>query len=108
MFFKEGNHKDLYFRMLANVPKSNREYDLCCYVLSAIGKAGMLSYMGDGIGIDDMLKNIDFSSGEKVLLKVAGSLFNGRVCDINEFSRLDEENLTVVIEALKLKYLTAI
>ena len=104
MFFKNDRHKEMYQRLSALVPE-NREYDTATYVLSAIGKAQIAEYVGDGISIDAIMQNMDLSSGEVALAKIAGNLFNGRECDLQEIAKLDENNMLVVLEAIKMRYL---
>lgn len=105
MFFKNDYHRDLYINMLANIPSSGFKHNLACYVLAAIGKTSILEYMQSGIDIDNMIKKIDSDSNEEALLQIAGNLYNGRACDMNILSRLDKENLLVVMEAIKGRYM---
>lgn len=60
----------------------------------------------DAEGIDfDGIRQQDFSSGYRILLDLAEELFNhGAKASISSIvDRLDEENFTVAIQAIKLK-----
>lgn len=58
----------------------------------------------DGIDIEAMLQEVDFSGGYGVLIQLAGNLFNqNEHIDPIEFLRLDERNFRLAIGAIFLR-----
>ena len=107
MFFRSEHHRQVYMDMADKVQNRNIEYEAACYILSAIGKREMLSFMGNGIDFATMDEEIDLSSGERALLYIAANIFNPHYnhCDMSMLGRLDESNLLVVLEAIRMRYL---
>lgn len=58
----------------------------------------------NGIDIETMLEEVDFSGGHLILVNLAGNLFNGHIhIDPLEFVRLDENNFDLALTAIKIR-----
>ena len=105
MYFKDDYHKDLYINMLANVPSSGSKHNIACYLLAAVGQSKIVNYMTTGINFEGIRKELNLSIEEDTVVQIAGNLYDGIKCDMNILSRLDEDNLRVVLEAIKSRYI---
>lgn len=61
----------------------------------------------DGIDFDVMDENCVFSSGESLIVKLAGNLFNGSfyrdISPINFIANLDTEHFQIIMDAFKVR-----
>jgi Family of unknown function (DUF6075) len=113
IFFKSANHKARFtnamheFGKVYDGGKFDPEYAAAFYILTADQSTWSKSYgyvSRHGIQIDEMLEEVDFSSGQVVLLQLAGNLFNGtQHIDPLEFLRLDHGNFNVALTAMLIR-----
>jgi len=112
IFFVSEEHKTRFLASLAQIGKiyngtPDTEYAAALYILTSdlFTWNEVSRYVSrDGISIKGMLKKVHLSSGEAVLVKLAGNLFNGNEhLDPLEFIRLDEANFTIALTSLKLR-----
>lgn len=85
------------------------EYGTAYYLLAAnediYNKA--LSYISDGIQFKKMLAKQDFSSGQKIIVKLAANLFNSNnkdIAPIDIIGYLDNDLFDVAICAINMRY----
>ncbi|KKM13039.1 hypothetical protein SY88_00265 [Clostridiales bacterium PH28_bin88] len=110
MWFKDTEHQNSYaeLRERAGVASSDREYRAALYVLAALNKPVEGYVFQRRIAFDALLKAArPWSSGEKALIRLAATLFNGhawkaKVHDV--FYILDPSNCQVALEALRIRY----
>jgi hypothetical protein len=112
IFFVSEEHKKRFLGSLAQIGKIDNgtpdtEYAAALYILTSdlfIWNEVSRYVSRDGISIKGILKKVHLSSGEAVLVKLAGNLFNGNEhIDPLEFMRLDETNFTIALTSLKLR-----
>jgi hypothetical protein len=112
IFFVSEEHKARLLESLTQIGKiyngtPDTEYATALYILTSdplIWEEVSRYVSRDGIGIARMLKKVYLSSGESVLARLAGNLFNGNVhIEPLELLRLDETNFTIAMTALKLR-----
>jgi hypothetical protein len=112
IFFKSEEHKARFLACMQSIGKIydgklDPEYASALYLLSA--HAGIWNkaqaYVGrDGLDIPTMLLERDFSSGQAVLIQLAGNLFNGVThLDALEMVWLDHTNFHLALTALQLR-----
>jgi hypothetical protein len=112
MFFKSAEHKQRFITVMQEIGKIydgklDEEYGAAIYILTA--DAGTWKRASDyvdreGIDIEKMLKDVDFSHGYELLVKLAGNLFNGHYhIDPVDFMILDEGNFNVALTALQIR-----
>lgn len=110
--FKSAAHKIRYLEAMTQIGKIydgklDPEYSSALYILTADASTWHKAsdYISrEGIDIDAMLKEVDFSGGYSVLMLWAGNLFNGQQhVDPLELLRLDEGNFQIALAALKLR-----
>jgi hypothetical protein len=112
MFFTSEPHRQRFTQVMEQIGKVDDghldpEYGAAIYILTATrgtwDKAG--SYVDrEGIDFETMLKEGAFSAGYRVLILLAGNLFNGNQhLDPLECMRLDETNFRVALTALELR-----
>ena len=113
IFFKSDAHRA---RFLLAMQESGKVYDgkfdveycSALYILTS-GLATWdkaKSYVDrDGIDIEGMLEEMDFSSGQAALIKLAGNLFNGQmhIDPVDLATDLDNDNFHVALTALQLR-----
>lgn len=110
--FKTPAHKIRFVAALQSIGKVyegryDPEYAAAIFILSADTSTWNKAqgYVArEGIDIETMLKEVDFSGGYSVLMQLAGNLFNDQI-SINpvELMRLDDSNFKIAIDAIKLR-----
>jgi hypothetical protein len=109
LFFKSEGHKKRFVEIMQckgkiDDGKLDPEYGSALFVLTAdLGTWNRVQeYMEHGIDFEDMLQELDWSGGYRVLLQWAANLFNEHAASINpvELMRLDEGNFKVALSAL--------
>lgn len=112
IFFKSDAHKARFLGAMQRLIKVtdgilDPEYASCLYILSADSSTWNKAqdYVShDGIDIETLLKEVDFSGAYSVLILLAGNLFNGNEhVDPVEFMRLDDGNFKVALSAIMLR-----
>lgn len=112
LIFLSASHKTRFLQAMHDLGKVDHdildsEYGACLYILSAdLGtwNAAQPYITRHGIRIDLLLKAIICSSGEEVLLLLAGNLFNGNEhVDPVELMRLDPHNFALALSAIVLR-----
>src|SRR4051794_40581447 len=112
IFFKSAEHKQRFLATMQQIGKIDTgkldpEYAAALYILTA--DAGTWQKAREhvsrqGIDIQTLLEEVDFSSGYAVLIKLAGNLFNNQQhLDPLEFLRLDNRNFHIALTALILR-----
>ena len=114
IFFKSAEHKKRFITTIQQIGKCERdgkldpEYAAALYILTADMGTWQKAFgyvSRDGIDIEAMLEEVDFSGGYSALIRLAGNLFNDNiqlhVVDIP--TKLDESNFKVALTALKLR-----
>lgn len=89
--------------------KVDIEYGTAFYLLSSIEDIyrKALPFIGDGIQFKNMLAKQDFSSGEKVIVKLAANLFNGNnknIVPLDIIGYLDNELFETAMCAMSMRY----
>ncbi len=110
MFFKSPAHRARFLSAIRQSDKIDHgkidpEYGAALYILtadSATFEKAKPYISRDGILFAKMLRQTDFSSGHRVLVQLAGNLFNGqtKVSPV-DFTILDIDNFNVMQEALR-------
>lgn len=112
LFFKSVEHRSRFVESMQKLGKVcngkfDPEYASALYILTADQSIWQKArgYVGqDGIEIEDLLQEVDFSGGYGVLIRLAGNLFNAQQhLDPLEFLRLDDSNFRLALTALKLR-----
>lgn len=112
MFFKSPEHRKRFLAAMQQQDKIyqgklDEEYGAALYILTADTHTwqSATDYIDrEAIDIETLLKEVDFSHGYEVLLKLAGNLFNGYLhIDPLEFMILDEANFQVALTALEIR-----
>ena len=112
VFYVSPAHKARFLGMMQHIGKVydvqlDPEYAAALYILTARSArwAKTQDYVSnDRIEIQSLLEEVDFGSGDTILVKLAENLFNGEQhIDPLEFLRLDEENFHVAMTAIKLR-----
>ncbi len=118
IIFTDKQHPSRMIALLKQTQKINEssqnvdiEYGTAAYLLSAkedtYNKAKY--FVGhDGIDFRKMMIKNDFSSGDKIMVKLAGNLFNGsykaEVSPQSLINVLDEENFKVALCAISMRF----
>lgn len=109
IFFKSARHQQRFLATMQQIGKIygeelDPEYAAALYILTADAGTWQKAreYVSrQGIDIQVMLEEVDFSSGYIVLMKLAGNLFNNQQhLDPLEFLRLDDHNFHLALTAL--------
>lgn len=112
IFFKSDEHKMRFLATMQAIGKVykgklDQEYSSALFILTASRATWekAQSYVNrDGIDIETMLKEVDFSGGYSVLIKLAGNLFNNEQhLDPLELLRLDDSNFDLALDAIRLR-----
>lgn len=112
-FFTEPAHKQRWLTALQQIGKVydgkiDPEYGAALYLLTADEIRWHVAekrVSHTGIDIDSILFVASFSSGEIILVKLAGNLLNGnQSISPREFTRLSEHNFLIALDAIKLRY----
>lgn len=110
--FKSPGHRNRFLDTLVKLGvvydgSPDIEFASALYILTAdvsTFKKASEYITQDGIAIARMIKEVDFSGGYYVLIKLAGNLFNGEQhLDPLELMKLDEANLQVAFTAILLR-----
>lgn len=112
IFFTSPEHAQRFLDVMRRIGKIydgrlDQEYGAAVYVLTS--STGLWQKAQDyvdrsGIDIPAMLKEVDLSSGYRVLVMLAGNLFNDMThCDAIELMRLDASNFTLALTALQVR-----
>jgi len=114
--FLDRHHSVRMFSLVDKFEKANKangrvdiEYGTAFYLLASnedIYKKA-LPYIGDGIQFKNMLAKQDFSSGEKVIVKLAANLFNSNyknIAPIDIIGYLDNELFETAMCAMSMRY----
>lgn len=118
MYFKSEYHEELFNQILAKLDdwqKRDGEYFSCAYLFAATEKKNIVSFMSnEGVMYEDGLREkvAPWSSSERALINLGFQFFKGKGRSLFEennlitdiFWPLDQENMNVVLEAIKLKY----
>lgn len=111
MYYKSNEHQKRALAMKNKAGQGNDcEYDSALYVLAALEKH-VEEYVskGGGIKFPQLFKDAEvWSSSEHSLLRLAATLFNADTWPVtieDVFYSLDEENIRVALQALKIRYL---
>lgn len=113
IFFTSADHKNRLVDAIERFEKVEKDgkadpwYAAAFYILSAdlYTWNNVGPYISrSGIKFDKILEKIHFSSGELTLIETAANLFrdHGQV-DLSRFSNLDENNFSLVIDAIKIR-----
>jgi hypothetical protein len=110
--FTSDHHRKRFLQAVQQLDKVDegkidREYGAAIYLLSAENQIwqGVQYYLSrTGIKFAAMLDELPLSSGEAVLLQIAGNLFNDSL-SVNpiELLRLDERNFNLALSAIKMR-----
>lgn len=109
MFFTNDRHAQSFKTLWAlSQEKSDQEFLAALYLLAAVDKNLEQYIKPSGIRFEALkAESRAWSSGEKALLELAATVFNGTVWPANVddvFGSLDAENFEVALEALGLRY----
>lgn len=114
--FIDKHHSVRMYNLLNKAGKNNEasgkvdiEYGTAFYLLSSIEDIyrKALPFIGDGIQFKNMLAKQDFSSGEKVIVKLAANLFNGsykNITPLDIIGYLDNELFETAMCAMSMRY----
>lgn len=87
--------------------KMDLEYGAALYILTSNSGTWQKAsdYIdSDGINFEGLLQEVDFSGAYKVLIELAGNLFNGQTaCSPVELMRLDARNFSLALAALQIR-----
>jgi len=117
MYWKSAAHKQRFLTIMQQIGKIfdgkvDPEYGAALYILTsdaATWEQASRYTQRNAIDIETLLKEVDFSHGYEVLLKLAANLFN----ELNEAGQqvrpvdlmiLDEDNFSVALTALQIRY----
>ena len=112
MVFISPEHRNRFIAAISNIGKIyngkfDPEYASALFILTAhLGTwKKTRDYVDNhGISFEEILKDIDFSGGYSVLIKLASNLFNGNEhIDPLEFLRLDDANFELAISAIRMR-----
>lgn len=107
-FFLDDEHEEIFYRLVSKKFKENdKEYSAAFYVLTAdheLRKKGMFHIKPDGIDWEGIWDN-DWSSGYRVLLQLAESLFksSGRVDLVYGLGTWGDELYRVAMQAIEIR-----
>lgn len=114
--FIDKHHSVRMFSLLNKAGKFNEEsgkvdieYGTAFYLLSSVEDIyrKALPYIGDGIQFKNMMAKQDFSSGEKVIVKLAANLFNGNhknITPLDIIGYLDNELFETAMCSMSMRY----
>lgn len=113
LFFTSSAHKQRWLATMQRLGKIDRgkvdpEYASALYILTAdvgMWHVAQKHVARTGIDINVLLATVGLSSGESIMVKLAGNLLNGNQ-SINPvaFTRLDEHNFRLALDAISLRY----
>ena len=113
LFFKSTPHRARLQEAIQQIDKVYEEgkldveYASALYILTstvAMWQRTQSYVHRHGIGFDEILQDINFSSGEERLVRLAASLFNDtQHIDPVEFVHLDDANFTIALQAIKIR-----
>lgn len=112
IYFKTAGHKARFIEAMKGHTYDgghlDSEYGSALYILTSDYHLweDATTYVGPhSILIEDMIEHVDLSGGFRVLVELAGNLFNGNVqVNIVDLQKLDEANLKVAFMALNLRF----
>lgn len=108
MWFTDSKHEQVYTLLREKAQEEGKEYQAALYILAALQKPVEQFVSPHEIDFGTLLKAAGpWSSGEKALVKLAATLFNGFVWKFsldNMFYCLDSGNFQIAMEALKIRY----
>jgi hypothetical protein len=113
IYFKSPEHEKRFWSAVqAHIYDGllDKEYGAALYILSSHwyiweSAAKYIDARGHGLDIPEMIEHEDLSSGYKVLVSLAGNLFNNQVqCNVVDFIKLDAANLRVAFMAMHLRF----
>jgi hypothetical protein len=115
MYFKDEQHQMLYqnfLYLLEAEELDSAEYKVFCYLAAATKKRAIADYLSErGVDFKGLRQRaLPWSTSEKALLQLGYQLFDGSslfeddelITDI--FYSLDNNNVTVALLALKMRY----
>jgi hypothetical protein len=108
MYFKNEEHQKNFHELCLKVSKTRySDYLAAAYILSLpeLYKKASPYFSDDGFYLEKVLEQ-DFSSGFKILLSLAGQLFNGLNTEFNlnrAIGTLDDDNFQVMIQSLVIR-----
>ncbi len=113
IIFKSPEHRTRFLKSMHHLGKIETgwfdpEYGAALYILTAhtsLWQKAQHYISPYGIDIESMLRKVDFSSGYRYLVELAGNLFNGTIqsSPVDWVTLTDEENFKVAISALFLR-----
>ena len=107
IFFKSEGHQERLIEALQNVEHQDVYFTSALYILTADLATWQKAedYVEhDSIDFEQMLSEIDFSSGYIRLINLAWNLFNEHVkVNVVDLMGLDERNFNVAIQAIQLR-----
>lgn len=113
IYFTSQDHKKCWLTAILTIGKVyagklDPEYGAALYILTAHSDTWnqARSYVDrDGIDFDALLTEVDFSGAYENLIRLAGNLFNAghTVCSPVELYRLDDQNFTLALHALRIR-----
>jgi hypothetical protein len=112
IFFTSLGHKERFVTTMQSIGKVyngklHEEYASAVYILTS--SAGTWkkaeSYVDrEGIDFEAMLREVDFSGGYGVLIRLAANLFHDRTaCSPVDLMRLDDQNFMIALTALQVR-----
>jgi|GEM_PF-1444730 len=110
MWFKDAEHEKSFaeLREKAGARPGEREYLAALYVLAALDKPVAKYVQPRRVAFTALFKAAGpWSSGEKALVRLAATLFNGEAWKVavhDVFYCLDRANCQAALEALKIRY----
>lgn len=113
LFFTEPEHKQRWLTAMQQIGKVydgkiDPEYGAALYLLTADEIRWHVAerfVAHTGIDVDSILFVASFSSGEVIMVKLAGNLLNGNESiSPREFTRLSEYNFRLALDAIKLRF----
>lgn len=110
LYFKDLKHQRCHSELLKKADKDNKQVLAAVYALAATGKEKVKEYIqNDRIDFDSLFEDAElWSSSEKALIKLAATLYNSSTWPVtigDVFYPLDTQNIQVVLDALKMRYL---
>ncbi len=112
IFFTSPDHKKRWLTAILTIGKVydgklDQEYGAALYILTAdlTTWQKVQSYVDrGGVDFEAMLREVDFSGGYRVLIRLAGNLFNDQTaCSPVELMRLDDRNFTLAMNAFQIR-----
>jgi hypothetical protein len=115
IYFKSAEHKERFSEIVSTSTRYladgylDREYGSAFYILTCdyhLWDQAQVYFLPHGIDFEKMQNSV-LSDGYHVLVDLAGNLFNESIrVNIAELWRLDDDNLKVAMQSLRLRFYT--